>query len=108
MNGPAIICQRLKEIREQKGLRSKDVAAALGMNESTYSHYERGLRFPKLDTFYEICTYYDVAPDYLFGLSDIPRPFARQAADEELQKAWKSANLALEHAQEELYKIFPR
>lgn len=107
MDGPAIICQRLKEIREKKGLKSKDVAAALGMNTSTYSHYERGLRFPKLDTFYDICQYYDVDPNYLFGLSDMQHPFSKQKSDREKEDAWNSIKQALESAGEDLYKIAP-
>ena len=108
MNGPAIIGQRLKEIREQRGLKSKDAAAALGMNLSTYNHYENGIRFPKLDTFYEICQFYDADPDYFFGLVDSPRPFAKQPTPKDLEAAWKSASEALEHAKEELYKMSPR
>ena len=108
MNGPAIVGQKLKEIREQKGLKSKDVAAALGMNKSTYSHYEQGERFPKLDTFYDICKYYDINPDYLFELSETPHRFTKQPSDDEREIAWKSAQEALEDAQEKLYLLSPR
>lgn len=107
MDGPAIICQRLKEIREKKGLKSKDVAAALAMNESTYSHYERGIRFPKIDTFYEICQFLDVSPDYLFGLTDTPRPFARQQSSKEKENIWENIIQTLENVGDDLYKIAP-
>ena len=108
MNNPVIIFQRIRELREKKGLKSKEVAAALSMNYSTYSHYEKGERFPRLDTFYDICRFYDVDPNYLFGLSDVPHPFSRQPSLKEIEAAWKETEEALEQARQALYKISPR
>ena len=43
-----ILGQRLKELREEKGLTQKQVAAALNLNTVTYLHYEKAQREPPL------------------------------------------------------------
>ena len=62
--------QRLKELREEKGLTQKQLAEKLGINSVTYLHYEKEQREPPLSLLADIAKFYGVSVDYLLGLSD--------------------------------------
>ena len=62
--------QRLKKLREEKGLTQKQVAAALHLNSVTYLHYEKSQREPPLSVLAEMAVFFDVSVDYLLGLTD--------------------------------------
>ncbi len=62
--------QRLKELREEKGLTQNQLAEKLGINSVTYLHYEKEQREPPLSLLAEIAKFYGVTVDYLLGLSD--------------------------------------
>ncbi len=65
-----ILGQRLKELREEKGLTQKQVAAALNLNTVTYLHYEKAQREPPLSVLADMAKFFDVTVDYLLGLTD--------------------------------------
>ena len=65
-----ILGQRLKELREEKGLTQKQVAAALNLNTVTYLHYEKAQREPPLSVLADMAKFFDVTIDYLAGLED--------------------------------------
>lgn len=58
---------RLREILELKGIRQKDVAAAIGIKQSTFNNYCTGFRDPPLDVVRDIADYLGVSVDYLLG-----------------------------------------
>lgn len=62
--------QRLKELREEKGLTQKQLAEKLGINSVTYLHYEKEQREPPLAMLADISRFYGVSVDYLLGLTD--------------------------------------
>lgn len=57
----------LLELRRRKSLSQRQAAAELGISQALLSHYENGLREPKLDFLVKVCDYYDVSADYLLG-----------------------------------------
>ena len=63
--------KRLKELREERNLTQKQVAAALKINSVTYLHYEKSQREPPLLLLAEMAAYFNVSVDYLLGLTDI-------------------------------------
>lgn len=65
---------RIKELRKAKKLTSKELAARLGVAESTMSLYENGKREPDFNTLGRIADILDTDLDYLLGMSDTPRP----------------------------------
>lgn len=65
-----IFKSRLKEIRIEKGLTQKEVAAALEISVSCYGGYEQGYREPDLKTLIKICKMFEISSDYLLGLED--------------------------------------
>lgn len=63
---------RIKQIRKDRKLTQKQMAALLSTTERNYQYYEAGTREPSLETFIEIVTALDVSADYLLGRSEEP------------------------------------
>ena len=61
---------RLKELREEKGLLSKDFAKIMRVEPATITNWEKGNRFPKDDVLIKIADYFDCSIDYLLGRTD--------------------------------------
>lgn len=64
--------QRLKVLRNKKGMLQKDLANLLRVSPSTIGMYERGKRDPDTDTVVFLAKYFNVSTDYLLGLVDNP------------------------------------
>ncbi|MBQ7016122.1 MAG: helix-turn-helix transcriptional regulator [Firmicutes bacterium] len=58
---------RLADLREQRNLLGKDVAAALHLSSQAYSQYENDRRTPELETALRLAQYYDVTLEYLIA-----------------------------------------
>lgn len=59
----------LRDLRENLGLMQKSVASKLGISNKVLSNYENDVRIPDLETFANICKYYEVSADTLLGLN---------------------------------------
>jgi len=68
-----IFADRLKEIRNAKGVTQKAMAEYLGITEQAYQKYEYAMREPNHETTIKLADYFDVSTDYLLGRSDNPR-----------------------------------
>ena len=60
----------LSQLRREKGLSQRRVAADLGISQALLSHYENDAREPKLEFVVKACDYYDVTADYILGRID--------------------------------------
>lgn len=60
----------LSELRKEKGLSQKEVAAKLGISQALLSHYEKGIRECGQSFLVKIADFYDVSCDYLLGRTD--------------------------------------
>ena len=58
---------RLKELRIKKGVLQSDVAAYIGVNNSTYAYYERGTHNPPPETLCKLADFFGVSVDELLG-----------------------------------------
>lgn len=63
--------ERLKFLREKKGITQKDMAEILDISKSAYIKYERGEREPKYGTLVALSEIFNVSVDYLIGKTDI-------------------------------------
>ena len=70
MNG----VERLRELREDRKLRQKDIAKLLQTDQSYYLKYERGERPLPIWHLVTLCRFYNVSADYILGLPDLPYP----------------------------------
>ena len=59
----------MRELREDKDLKQKDLAAVLGTTQQVYSRYEKGENEMPIRHLITLCRFYNVSADYLLGLS---------------------------------------
>ena len=64
--------QRLKDLREDRDLKQQVVANVLGINQTQYSRYERGVQMMGIDKYIILARFYNVSLDYLTGLIWFP------------------------------------
>jgi len=63
---------RLRELREDRGLKQRQVAAYLQCSQQVYSNYELGQRDIPTDFLIKLSVFYNVSSDYILGISDHP------------------------------------
>lgn len=84
---------RIKELRQEKGVYQADLAKYLGLKQQTISAYENGTNEPDLKTLSKMSKYFDVSIDYLIGRSNVRDPadkIAQAIGDEQdLKRFWE-------------------
>lgn len=65
-----IFCERLKELRIEKGVGQVELAAAIDVSKGIISLWENELREPKLSNLVSLAQYFNVSIDYLVGLEN--------------------------------------
>ena len=58
-------------LRRESGLSQRKVAGDLGISQALLSHYENGVREPRLEFVEKACAYYGVTADYMLGLDPV-------------------------------------
>ena len=66
-----VLGERLKALREEKGISQDELATALEMSRLSIGNYERGVRTPEAETIIRLAKHFSVSADYLLGLSDV-------------------------------------
>lgn len=66
---------RLRDIREDKDLTQREVAAFLHIQQNTYSQYETGQRQIPVALLIKLADYFLTSVDYILELTDEPRPY---------------------------------
>lgn len=98
MKTPPTICilftvmtvNRLKELRETRGMKQIELASLLCVEQQTISRYESGVRDMSPDTIARICAIFKCTSDFLLGLS-IQRTAQISDDDAQLLAAYKLA-----------------
>ena len=67
------IFQRIRDLREDHDKTQKEIAVVLGIRQSDYSKYERGINMMGIDKYIILARYYNVSLDYITGLIDTPK-----------------------------------
>ena len=67
-----LIFKNLREIREDKDIRQKDIAAYLNVSQNTYSQYENGVISLTAEVLIKISDFYNVSIDYLLDRTNNP------------------------------------
>ena len=63
-------CERLKELRQERGIGQVELATRIGVSKGIISMWEHGLREPALSNLVSIARFFGVSIDYLVGLSE--------------------------------------
>ncbi|MBE5753674.1 MAG: helix-turn-helix transcriptional regulator [Clostridiales bacterium] len=62
--------ERLKELREEKGIGQVELAKSIRVSNGIISLWENGLREPKLSNLISLAQYFKVSLNFLCGLED--------------------------------------
>lgn len=68
------IAEKLRYLRESKGVYQKELASYLKVSIGTISNYETGVHKPDLVTLGKIADFYGVSTDYLLERTFVPLP----------------------------------
>lgn len=66
----SIFAQRLRELRQEKGLSMKQLAKELNITDAAVSNWENEINEPKISYLKAIAQYFNVSADYLLGLEN--------------------------------------
>ena len=61
---------RMRNLREDRDLKQKEVAKVINKSQQGYSHIEEGRAELKIDDLIKLCRFYGVSADYMIGLDD--------------------------------------
>lgn len=64
---------RLKDLREDRDLVQKEIAAYLNIDQRTYSNYETGKREIPTHHVVALAKFYKTTSDYILGLAEDPK-----------------------------------
>lgn len=62
--------QRLTDLREEKGIRQKELATLINVSPSTVSNYENDVHYPDVAILCQLADYFNVSTDYLLARTD--------------------------------------
>ena len=68
---------RIKDIREDREMKQKDVAEFLNISQTNYSKYELGKINIPIETLKKMSILFDTSVDYLLGLTNEDKPYPR-------------------------------
>lgn len=81
-------------LRKERGYSQKKVAKDMGISQALLSHYENGLREPRIDFLIKICNYYDVSADYLLGMTGVRSNFSTKLKKDHAEESERFFALA--------------
>ena len=62
--------RRIRDLREDKDLTQRQIAAILGMSQTGYSKYETGENDVPTHILIKLADFYKTSTDYILGLTD--------------------------------------
>ena len=65
--------QRIRDLREDRDLKQKQLADYLNCSQQVYSNYELGQRDIPTDVLIKLALFYNVSVDYILGLTNNPK-----------------------------------
>jgi transcriptional regulator with XRE-family HTH domain len=67
--------ERIRNLREDRDLKQKQLAEYLKIHQTTYSDYELGNLNVPIEVLIKLAKLYDTSIDYIVGLTDNPKPY---------------------------------
>ena len=69
---------RLKEIREDRDYKQKDIAKLLHTTQQQYSKYELGIRVIPIEQLEKLADFYNLSIDYMIGRTNERKPYPKK------------------------------
>lgn len=76
------IGERIKELREDKGINQLELSKIFNVHKGTISNWENNKRTPDTEMLKRISDFFNCSVDYLVGNSDIKNPLKNSGNDE--------------------------
>ena len=81
---------RVKDLRKAKGLTQQQLADMINVTKVSICCYEKGTRFPNIDTFCDLVNALETTPNYLLGMdvgvvAESEEPYVTSVQKEELE-----------------------
>lgn len=68
---------RLKDLREDRDLKQKELSSLLSIHQTTYSDYELGRLNVPVSALHVLADFYNVSIDYLLGRTNRKEPYPK-------------------------------
>ena len=65
-----VFCERLKELRLEKGLSTIELGKAIKVSYTSIMRWEKEERIPSIEQLKALAIFFNVSSDYLLGLED--------------------------------------
>lgn len=75
--------RHIRDLREDKDLKQRQLAAYLGCSQRSYSDYERGITSIPVNILIELSKFYGTSVDYLLDLTDDKEPYPKNFEKQE-------------------------
>ena len=72
---------RLRDLREDRDLKQKDIAQYLQIHQTTYSDYELGALNIPVSALHKLADFYGVSIDYLLQRTNVKEPYPRKRGE---------------------------
>ena len=69
---------RLRDLREDRDLKQKDLAELLTIHQTTYSDYELNQLNIPVTALHTLTDFYNVSVDYLLGRTNVKTPYPKK------------------------------
>lgn len=70
---------RIRDLREDRDLPQREIAALLQLHQTTYSDYELGRLNVPVSVLHKLADFYNVSVDYLLGRTDVKTPYPKKS-----------------------------
>ncbi|MCL2698949.1 MAG: helix-turn-helix domain-containing protein [Defluviitaleaceae bacterium] len=70
--------QRLKDLRDDKDLSQQQIGKLLGIQQTVYSRYERGVQTIPVEHLLALADFYETSTDYILGRTRDIRPYSKK------------------------------
>ena len=73
--------KRIRDLREDKHLKQRELAEYLNVSQKTYSRYERGERTIDPEILAKLATFHETTVDYLIGRTDDKTDYTKKKSN---------------------------
>lgn len=74
---------RLKELRDDRDIKQKDIAKIINISQTGYSKYEVETNDIPTEVLKKLAIFYDTSIDYLLYLTDVRQPYPRSLIEKD-------------------------
>ena len=67
--------RRLRDLREDSDFTQEKIGEILGIQQTVYSRYERGVQTIPLEYLLTLADFYKTSTDYLVGRTNVKKPY---------------------------------